>query len=118
MNLINDAFKSLKLVSELEPAAPLYQRVPTRNERGEMCADFMMLIPQLNKRYVPEQQRVCQQLGGVLQYYEQVVLFAELNLQRNTLWVSHQPVHGIGLEIAAAIFECVPEARLIAQYYE
>jgi hypothetical protein len=43
-----------------------------------------------------------------------VVVFAEFNLKLNLLWVSIRPVHGIRFEIAGAIQQHVPEARLVS----
>jgi hypothetical protein len=39
-----------------------------------------------------------------------------VNVQLGTLWVSHRPRPGLGLEIAALIHHCIPEAKLIGQH--
>lgn len=104
-------------VTELQPAQPLWQRVPTRTEHGELAADFMMLVRQLKQQGRHRQTQLLDDLQSVLQYYGKLILFAELNMQLNTLWVSHRPRPGLGLEIAAAIHCKIPQAVLITQNY-
>jgi len=50
----------------------------------------------------------------VLTHFSKVVVFAEFNLKLNLLWVSIRPVQGIRFEIATAIQEQVPEAKLVS----
>jgi hypothetical protein len=50
----------------------------------------------------------------VLTRFDHVVVFAEFNLKLSLLWVSMKPVNGIRLEIAGAIQELVPEAKLVS----
>lgn len=99
----------------LEPAEPLWQRVPTRMPDGRPVSDFMMLIPRLRQQPPHILQRTLREIDGVLARYRSVVLFADLNLKINTLWVSVRPVPGICLELPAAVKLCVPEAVLIGQ---
>ena len=42
------------------------------------------------------------------------MVFAEFNLKLNLLWVSIRSIQGIRLEIATAIQEQVPEAKLVS----
>lgn len=102
----------------LSPAEPLWQRVPTRDDDGKLLGDFMMIIPRLNTRSVPQQRTVVESLNSLLALYHEFVVFADLNLKLNILWVSHRQRNGIGLELAAAIHHCIPEAKLVAQHYE
>lgn len=110
---------SFSLVNALEfqSADPLWQRVPTRTEHGELTADFMMMIKRLKLIHHQRQQQIYNQLQQILNGYAAVILFAEVNVQLGTLWVSHRPRPGLGLEIAAVIHECIPEAKLIGQQY-
>lgn len=101
--------------TELLPAEPLWKRAPTRDERGNMLSDFMMLIPRLSKRSQEQQRSTLDRLQQVLEEYRHVVVFADLNLRLNLLWVSVRPQPGICLELPTAILACVPEARLVAQ---
>ncbi|GEM_PF-999322 len=101
----------------LEADGPLWQRVPSRDEYGHLLADFRMIFPGL-RRYSSERQlRTLRLVGGVLQRYQNWVVFADLNLRMNLLWVSIRARPGLTVEIPAAILEEVPEARLLAPYW-
>ncbi len=105
----------LRLDTGLKPAAPLWQRVPTRDENGIQLSDFMMLIPGLNKADNHYIEGVIVELECALGRYTDTVCFADLNLKLNLLWVSVRPVLGICLELPTAIQLRIPEALLIAQ---
>lgn len=107
---------SLIQTAPMQSAEPLWQRVPTRTEYGELTADFMMLIKRLKQFHLQKQQQILAQLHQILNSYATVILFAEVNVKLGTLWVSHRPRPGLGLEIAALIHECIPEAKLISQH--
>lgn len=99
----------------LQPAEPLWKRAPTRGPDGRPISDFMMLIPRLRNRPLPRRNATVRSIHEVLEYYRRLVLFADLNLKLNVLWVSVKPVPGICLELPAAIKLRVPEALLVAQ---
>lgn len=105
------------LVSLL-PAEPLWQRVPTRDDEGQLLGDFMMIIPRLNSLSTQKKQLIISKLNKLFGLYHEWVVFADLNLKLNVLWVSHKQRSGIGLELAAAIHTCIPEAKLVSQRYE
>jgi hypothetical protein len=105
---------SLKVSSEISPAEPLWKRVPMQNAEGKNLSDFMMIIPQLKHQSVEKIKAIVNEIEQVLRFYEKQVVFADLNLNLNVLWVSVQPVAGICLEVAAAIHHRVPEAKLVA----
>lgn len=107
---------SLIKTTAIQSAEPLWQRVPTRTEHGELAADFIMLIKRLKQFHQQKQHEILTLLHEILDGYATVVLFAEVNVQLGTLWVSHRPRPGLGLEIAALIHHCIPEAKLISQY--
>jgi len=109
---------SLIKTPPMQSAEPLWQRVPTRTEYGELAADFMMLIRRLKQFHQSRQQQILTQLHHILGSYAAVILFAEVNVQLGTLWVSHRPRPGLGLEIAAVIHDRIPEAKLISQRYK
>ncbi len=102
----------------LHPGEPLWKRVPSRGDDGRMLSDFMMLIPRLGGRSQHRLQRTLAELQAVLDYYRDVVVFADLNLKLNLLWVSVKPVPGVMLELAAAVKHRVPEAMLVANKAE
>lgn len=99
----------------LLPAEPLWKRVPTRDAEGRALSDFMMIIPRLRQRRREEIAAVTDRIEAVLRRYGKAVVFADLNLSLNLLWVTVRPVPGICLELPAAIKVYVPEALLVAE---
>lgn len=96
-----------------EPAQPLWQIAPTRDQAGQRLIDFMMLIPRLRDRSRGEIERASRDIQAVLALHQDVV-FADLNLKLNLLWVSLRPRPGAISELAAAIRLRIPEAVLVA----
>lgn len=105
------------LDQSVEPGAPLWQRAPTRDSEGHCLTDFMMLIPRLGTRSAGEIERVSKIIQTVLARFKEVV-FADLNLRLNVLWVSLKPRHGAIAEIAAVIRTLIPGAMLVAHHVE
>ncbi len=105
----------VRTAAKLDPAEPLWKRVPTRDTEGRPYSDFMMLIPRLRTKPRPILDATIAEIQGVLEHYRRVVVFADLNLKLNVLWVSVRPVPGICLELPAAIKCRVPEAMLVGQ---
>ena len=99
----------------LHPAEPLWKRVPTRGDDGRPLSDFMMLIPSLREKPRGECALAVEDIQRVLNRYHHAVVFADLNLRLNVLWVSIRPIPGMVLELATAIKLAVPEALLVAQ---
>ncbi len=109
--------KTLPRISiDLHASKPLWQRVPTRTSAGEFACDFMMLIQQFNKQTALIQQEIINNVYAILRQYSGAILFAELNVKLNVLWVSHLPRPGLGLEVAARIHDCVPQAKLVTHH--
>ena len=111
----------LRVSKPLHPGQPLWKRVPSRDcdgLGGRLLADFMMLIPRLSSRSEERLKATVEELQGVFDYYREVVVFADLNLRLNLLWVSVRPVPGVTLELAAALKLRVPEAMLVANKAE
>ena len=98
----------------LEPGTPLWQIVPTRGESGLPLVDFMMLIPGLRSRPQHAINTILNKLQWILEQYREVV-FVDLNLKINVLWVSVNSRPGIILELATSIQRLVPEALLVGQ---
>lgn len=99
------------------PGLPLWQVAPTRDLAGKRLTDFMMLIPRLRNRPQIEIERASREIQAVLALHQDVV-FADLNLKLNLLWVSLRPRPGAISELAAAIRLRVPEALLVAHHVE
>lgn len=102
--------------SRWEAATPLWQRVPTRADDGVLLADFMMLLPGLNRMTPRDQQQQLIELEAVLANFGRSVVFADLNLRLNLLWVSFKPTQRKCLDIAAAIQLCMPGALLVSSH--
>lgn len=100
-----------------EPGLPLWQIAPTRDSAGVRLTDFMMLIPRLRTRAPLEIERASRDIQAVLALHRDVV-FADLNLKLNLLWVSLRPRPGAISELVAAIRLRVPEAVLVGHYAE
>ena len=103
--------------ADSEPGMPLWQVAPTRDNAGKRLTDFMMLIPRLRSRPPAEIERASRDIQAVLALHQDVV-FADLNLKLNLLWVSLRPSPGAIRELAAAIRTRVPGALLVAHYVE
>lgn len=98
------------------PAGPLYERVPTRDENGQMLSDFMMLFPGLRERPGRLRHERVARINAVLIEFPEVV-FADLNLRLNLLWVSVRARPGVILDIACSVKFHIPEALLVAPKY-
>jgi hypothetical protein len=111
------ASSTLTVAAETLPGLPLWQVAPTRDSAGRRLTDFMMLIPRLRSRPVAEIERASRDIQAVLSLHQDVV-FADLNLKLNLLWVSLRPRPGAISELVAAIRLRVPEAVLVAHHAE
>ena len=110
--------RSLIQPASIVPAEPLWKRVPTRDDTGQLLSDFMMIIPKLHSKPSHLLQDTIDKINHVLARYKRIVVFADLNLKNNVLWVSVKPVPGICLELPAVIKFHVPEALLVAHKLE
>lgn len=117
-NLESSGACSLCVGPGIEPGEPLWKRVPARGEDGRLLSDFMMLIPGIGRGSESRMRRTVGELQAVFDYYREQVVFVDLNLKLNLLWVSIKPLPGLNLELAAAIKQRVPEAMLVANKVE
>ena len=92
---------------------PLYERVPTRDADGKPLSDFMMLIPGLRDAGPLLINDRVAGIQAILTRYPEVV-FADLNIPINVLWVSLSPKIGLIGTIAQDIKRRIPEALLVA----
>ncbi|KAF0100120.1 MAG: hypothetical protein FD187_1398 [bacterium] len=93
---------------------PLWKLAPKRDADGRPYTDFMMLAPRLNQRPAAEIEALTHIIRDVLTRHEEWVVFADLNLKCNVLWVSlkHQP--GVMARIITALRARAPEFKLVA----
>jgi hypothetical protein len=113
MNLVKFFAKLPSSGPVLEPGTPLWQIVPTRGADGRSLADFMMLIPKLNKRPQHIIDITLINLQKALEPCPDVV-FVNFNMKLNLLWVSVNCRNGLILELVSVIQKRVPEAMLVA----
>lgn len=99
-------------VPSLEAHRPLYERVPTRDEYGRSLTDFMLILPGLRERPKLQFNEVVVRLQALLARFHEVV-FVELNVPLNLLWVSVRARPGVILELFAAVQLQLPEAKLV-----
>ncbi len=99
----------------LEQNEPLYKRVPTRDEDGKRVSDFMMLIPGLRDRPAHELKDALAGMQAVLTQHTEVV-YADLNMKINVLWVSIKPRRGLIDQLATELQNRVPGAKLVGDY--
>ncbi|HEB98627.1 MAG TPA: hypothetical protein ENJ05_03895 [Thiotrichales bacterium] len=99
----------------LESYEPLFRRAPRTDDEGKPLSDFMMVIPRLRTRPPRFIQETIRKIELVLHQYSHLVVFADLNLRINVLWVITRPVPGACLDLPVAINNEVPDALLVAQ---
>jgi len=97
----------------LDSSEPLRNRAPKVDENGQAVTDFMMIFPGLRKKPSIQVNQALRDVQMVLSRYTDVVVFAEMNVRLNLLWVSMKPVSGKRFEIAEALRSFIPEARLV-----
>ena len=103
----------LKLSVDLAPAEPLWKLAPTHDQDGGPVSDLLMIIPKLKTR--PEQyiKDTLANIEFALKQFSNEVLFANLDMKLNTLWVSFKAVPGVYGDIVSTLQTNVPEAVLV-----
>ena len=103
----------LKLSVDLAPAEPLWKLAPTRDENGGPVSDVLMIIPKLKTQ--PEQyiKDTLANIEFALKQFSNEVLFANVDMKLNTLWVSFKAVPGVYVDIVSTLKANVPEAVLV-----
>lgn len=104
----------LSLLPLLDATEPLRKRAPVVDENGRALSDFMVIIPNLRKRPQIRIQQTMQEIHRILSGFGDQVVFAEVNLALNLLWVSIRPVDGIRFEITEALRSSIPDVRLVS----
>ncbi len=103
----------LKLSVDLAPAEPLWKLAPTRDENGGPVSDVLMIIPKLKTQ--PEQyiKDTLANIEFALKQFSDEILFANVDMKLNTLWVSFKAVPGVYVDIVSTLRTNVPEAVLV-----
>ncbi len=107
------AEKNLTLTTSISPAEPLWKLAPTRDENGDPVSDILMIIPKLKHKPKHYIKRTLKDIETTLQQFSNIVLFANMDMKLNTLWVSFKAQPGVLLDIIAAIKLRVPEAIVV-----
>jgi hypothetical protein len=105
--------KELKLSIDLTPAEPLWKLAPTRDENGGPVSDVLMIIPKLKTRSERHIKDTLANIEFALKQYNNEILFANMDMKLNTLWVSFKAVPGVYVDIVATLKTNVPEAVLV-----
>ncbi|HEC27677.1 MAG TPA: hypothetical protein ENI67_09770 [Gammaproteobacteria bacterium] len=103
---------NLKCALELLHNEPLHKRVPTHDDEGNALGDFMMLFPGLRDQAESILRSKVDILVEVLSQYKEVV-FVDLNVPLNLLWVSIKYKPGLVLELSTYVKSRIPEAKLV-----
>jgi len=103
---------NLKCSLEILRNEPLHERVPTHDEDGKALGDFMMLFPGLRDLAEVSLRNKVDILAEILSQYREVV-FVDLNVPLNLLWVSIKHKPGLVLELSAYVKSRIPEAKLV-----
>lgn len=105
--------RSIKSMQRAD-VTPLWQRTPGRDEQGVACVDFMMLIPRLKKADEFTLQTCMAKIRGSLEPFHENLVYVDLNVQLNLLWVSSRQQPGIISRMVDSIRKSIPEARVVA----
>ena len=105
--------KEIKLSIDITPAEPLWKLAPTRDKDGGPVSDLLMIIPKLKTK--PEQyiKDTLANIEFALKQYKDEILFANIDMKLNTLWVSFKAVPGVYGDIVSTLKRSVPEAVLV-----
>jgi hypothetical protein len=104
---------NLKLSLDITPAQPLWKLAPTKDKDGGPVSDVLMIIPKLKTRPEHYIKDTLANIEFALKQFNNEVLFANLDMKLNTLWVSFKAVPGIYAEIVSTLKTNVPEAVLV-----
>lgn len=103
----------LKLSVSVSPATPLWKLAPTRDNNGGPVSDVLIIIPKLKTK--PEQyiKNTLANIEFVLKQFNDEVLFANLDMKLNTLWVSFKAIPGVYAKLVSQLKISIPEAVLV-----
>ncbi len=105
--------KVLKLSVDIAPAEPLWKLAPTHDEDGGPVSDLLMIIPKLKTKPEHYIKDTLANIEFALKQYKNEVLFANLDMKLNTLWVSFKAVPGVYGNIVSTLRANIPEAVLV-----
>ena len=113
--IMND--KNITLSLGIKPAEPLWKIAPTRDEDGNRTSDLLMIIPKLKTRPKHHIQNTLSEINAALNQFKHLILFVNVDMKLNTLWVSFKAEPGLFAEITSALKLHVPEAMVVGDMY-
>ncbi len=105
--------KTISVSMGISPAEPLWKVAPTRDENGNRVGDLLMIIPKLKTKPSHHIQKTLAEIETALKQFSSLILFANVDMKLNTLWVSFKAQPGLFVEITAALKLHVPEAVIV-----
>ena len=105
--------KDLTISLGITPAEPLWKIAPTRDEDGNRVSDLLMIIPKLKAKPKHYIQKTLSEIEVALRQYKHLVLFVNVDMKLNTLWVSFKAQPGLFADITASLKLHVPEAVVV-----
>ena len=103
----------IKISTAINPAEPLWKLAPTRDESGKPLSDFLMIIPKLKTKPEHIIKQTLAEIDAALRQFSNRVVFANIDMKLNTLWVSFKNQPGLYMDIVAAVKLRVPEAVIV-----
>jgi hypothetical protein len=103
----------LKLSINITPAEPLWKLAPTKDEDGGPVSDLLMIIPKLKSRPEETIKDTLANIEFALKQFKNEILFANVDMKLNTLWVSFKAVPGVYGDIVSTLRINVPEAVIV-----
>ncbi len=103
----------IRLSTAINPAEPLWKLAPTRDETGKPLSDFLMIIPKLKTKPDHIIKQTLNEIDIALRQFSNRVVFANIDMKLNTLWVSFKNQPGLYMDIVAAVKLRVPEAVIV-----
>ena len=103
----------LKLSIDITPAEPLWKLAPTKDKDGGPVSDLLMIIPKLKSKPEHYIKDTLANIEFALKQFNNDILFANLDMKLNTLWVSFRAVPGVYGDIVSTLKTNVPEAVLV-----
>ncbi len=107
------AKSDIRLSTAINPAEPLWKLAPTRDETGKPLSDFLMIIPKLKTKPDHIIKQTLNEIDIALRQFSNLVVFANIDMKLNTLWVSFKNQPGLYMDIVAAVKLRVPEAVIV-----
>ncbi|MBL7002452.1 MAG: hypothetical protein ISR69_00320 [Gammaproteobacteria bacterium] len=97
--------------------SPLWMRAPSRDEKGRLYSDFMMIVPELKGLSEVDKDIQSVVIKEIIEQFLHVVVYADINTKLNILWVSHQSIPGVSKPIVEAVMQKFPNARIVNSGY-